>query len=164
MSDLAIALSAFAPMFHRDVDEVRAIADEAIEAGRRVGKVVGDAVDVLTDPKSKGTAAEWMEIGGELAQVLPPALMAVEALARAFGLDEALADWRARAPERRAARRARRAERRRDTDGDGVPDRRDRDDDNDGVPDKRDVAPQNPAVALHEDLRAAARREPDGVR
>lgn len=151
MSELAIALSAFAPMFHRDIGEVRSAADEAIEAGRRVGEVLGDAVDVLTEPKSKGTAAEWMEIGGELAQVLPPALKAVEALARAFGIDEALADWRARAPERRAARRARRAERRaerrRDTDGDGVPDWRDRDDDNDGVPDRRDVAPKDPMLS-----------------
>lgn len=108
-----------------------------------------DALDLAS---SKATATERVSLVQDVALVVPPALKAAEALAKAFGLDEAFRKWLARAPERRAAREAWRAERRLDTDGDGVPDRRDRDDDNDGVPDRVDVAPKDPRVATVEDL------------
>lgn len=145
------AAALLAPLSNQSADELGPLIDDAVDAGRQVGTVVTDALDLAS---SKATATEWVSLGQDVALVVPPALKAVEALAWAFGLDEAFKTWLARAPERRAAREARRAERRRDTDGDGVPDRRDRDDDNDGVPDRVDVAPKDPRVATVEDLGA----------
>jgi len=143
------AATLLSPFSDRSPDELGELIDDAITAGRRVGEVASEIVDHATSPTSP---KEWVGVGQSVALVLPPALKALQALAKAFGLDEAFKRWLAKAPERQAKRAARRAARKVDTDRDGVPDWRDRDDDNDGVVDRKDVAPKDPYVAniLHD--------------
>lgn len=140
--------SALASVAGRDPHEIEDVVGSVVAAGSAVVDAASRLHDAVTDESYADSPRPVLEeaagAAADLVAAWPLIAEAAEGAWEALGLDRVWAEWRARAPERRAARAERQAARKVDTDGDGRPNRNDTDDDNDTVPDRNDPAPIEP--------------------